>query len=167
MISLGWDFWTARLSKLETRRERGRLSISTPPKETSNEHRVASNRSRGRAYGFAPRRRSPFQIVGASGMGQDERLRRSTESRSVRPAGHEWRQCQVPDGRIDQGHWRIEASLEDSRNSVPLRSLPCSIGCQFKKRPPSRSGRRREVDRERSVLDMGADSEPTADSGAC
>src|SRR5215469_4746807 len=75
MTSLGWDFWTARLSKLETRGERDRLSISTPPKETSNEHRVASNRSRGRAYGFAPRRRSSFQIVGASGMGQDERLR--------------------------------------------------------------------------------------------
>jgi hypothetical protein len=69
------DVWTARRSKLETRRDRCRLVFQTPSRETSNEHRVASNRSRGRPYGFAIRRLSPFQIVRARRMGQDERLR--------------------------------------------------------------------------------------------
>ena len=91
----------------------------------------------------------------------------SGETRPVRPVGHEWRQREAPDELLNQGHRRIEISLEDSGNGLPLGSLPRSFGSEFTKRSSTRSGHGGEMDREGSVLYMGANSEPAADPGAC
>ncbi len=80
---------------------------------------------------------------------------------------HIWGSIGLPERTSGpRGASRLETRRERGLTALPLAVL-AHFGCQFTKRSPARSGRRGEVDREGSVLDMGADSEPAADPGAC
>jgi len=76
--------------------------------------------------------------------------------------------CGLPDTNGDNAKFLTDASAKVTGGSkLHLKIQEAVFHSGHYRVALAVNSRNGEVDRERSVLDMGADSEPTADSGAC